>query len=319
MPVNRIERAQLVLLIIEWIISLLNVNISWHAFHLRRKKKRMIKEKVEAFHLMKKTESMQPPVPPVPVPTPNSAPMTFEERVKSIMGDFETGNNEEIAASIARGYGRVSGPAVFPSKGMGGQGNLSNKDWWSSAFPRVLSITRGKYRDLSGGKMRFVQCNNRITGEWIWIAQCLVTSWRTIMHLSETDEDDLKYLINSLKSKENDCEIILKGKNLWDKSDVMRKECEEELDVIFEGSYWVDMDSHAKERCIYVLGDFLYRNWTTHVSVLDFFRSELKALPPVIQFNLLQVSHFTATSYVDTVSFIVIINFQECNYFLSIL
>jgi hypothetical protein len=308
MPVNRIERAQLVLLIIEWIISLLNVNISWHAFHLRRKKKRMIKEKVEAFHLMKKAESMLPPVPPVPTPT--RGPMTFEERVKSIMGDFEGGNNEETAASIARGYGSILGPAVLPSEGMKGQRNLSNKDWWSSAFPRVLSITRGKYRDLSGGKMRFVECNNRTTGEWIWIAQCLVTSWRTIMHLSETDEEDLKYLINSLKSKENDCENTLKGKNLWDTSNVMRKECEEELDFIFEGSSWVDMDSNAKERCIYVLGDFLYRNWTTHVSVLEFFRSELKALPPVIQFNLLQVTYFTATNHVDNVSFIVIIYFQ---------
>jgi hypothetical protein len=62
-------------------------------------------------------------------------------------------------------------------------------------------------------------------GEWIWIAQCLVTSWRTIMHLSDTDEDDLRFLISCLKSKDNDCENSLKGKKPWESSHVMRYLC----------------------------------------------------------------------------------------------
>ena len=49
------------------------------------------------------------------------------------------------------------------------------------------------------------------------------------------------------------------------------------------------MDDGAKEHCIYLFADFLYRNWTTHAVVLDCFQQELKTLPPVLQFALLQV------------------------------
>jgi hypothetical protein len=49
------------------------------------------------------------------------------------------------------------------------------------------------------------------------------------------------------------------------------------------------VDDGAKEHCIYLFADFLYRNWTSHPLVLDCFQRELKTLPPVLQFALLQV------------------------------
>jgi len=55
------------------------------------------------------------------------------------------------------------------------------------------------------------------------------------------------------------------------------------------GRFWASVDDGAKEHCIYLFADFLYRNWTSHPLVLDCFQRELKTLPPVLQFALLQV------------------------------
>ena len=86
----------------------------------------------------------------------------------------------------------------------------------------------------------------------------------------------------------SNCETALKTRPVFDTTDPALAACEMELCDIFEGRFWASVDDGAKEHCIYLFADFLYRNWTTHALVLDCFQQELKTLPPVLQFALLQ-------------------------------
>jgi len=86
----------------------------------------------------------------------------------------------------------------------------------------------------------------------------------------------------------SNCENALKNRPVFDTTDPALAACEMELCDIFEGRFWASVDDGAKEHCIYLFADFLYRNWTTHALVLDCFQQELKTLPPVLQFALLQ-------------------------------
>jgi hypothetical protein len=81
----------------------------------------------------------------------------------------------------------------------------------------------------------------------------------------------------------SNCETALKTRPVFDTTDPALAACEMELCDIFEGRFWASVDDGAKEHCIYLFADFLYRNWTTHALVLDCFQQELKTLPPVLQ------------------------------------
>eukprot|EP01041_Mallomonas_annulata_P007331 gene7330-14955_t len=150
---------------------------------------------------------------------------------------------------------------------------------------RMFMMNTSKKRGILPEILRLeMDGGDRSLNAWLWISHAIIVGLKTASLLAETDEADLKCLVDRLRLVKS--EEIMDSIPLFDEDKYAY--IEKKLSIILEGEYWMNVDNATKEHCISLFIDFLYRNWTTHPLVLDMFSYQLKTMPFSMQFAIVQ-------------------------------
>ena len=152
-------------------------------------------------------------------------------------------------------------------------------------LPRMLLSMRGACRGVLPDTIRLEDSSgDPVIERWLYTAHSMLLGLRIVKLLSDTDKGDLSLLVERLRGVNAQDGIT----DLPFRDADTESRVESALCPLLEGSYWTNVNARAKAHCVYLYSEFLYRCWTTHPLVLDFMRDELKRLPIVMQFAVLQ-------------------------------
>ena len=213
MPQGKEDRAQLIQLVVEWIRALHELNQAWVD---------MLKSSCQSS--------------------------TKTERVDSHASHCRVEPNSEVKSMDAT-KSRLNNGSASP---MTGGGKLSQANYQDIRYsvdeplPRLLLVNRCKHRGVLPEQLRIEICGGKeVLQGWLWVAHTLLVGWKTARLFADTDESDLRCLVDRIKSSAHQagarCGDAVRNRKPFD--GLKYAAVEYHLALIFEGDYWASVSS----------------------------------------------------------------------------